>query len=118
MLNGLRINMKKTKVMFNIYAKVKQIKVDDIIETTDRYIYLGQLVKTDNSHLEEVKRRTQTGWSAFGKCIDINMLICLKYRVFDQCILPSMTYGAETLAMTKKCNKNLEQHREAWKNVC
>ena len=36
---GLRNNMKKTKVMFNSYAKVKQIKVnDDIIETTDRYI--------------------------------------------------------------------------------
>ena len=58
--------------MFNSYAKVKQIKVnDDIIETTDRYIYLGQLVKTDYSHLEEVKRRTQTGWSAFGKFNDI-----------------------------------------------
>ena len=34
---GLRINMKKSKVMFNSYAKVKQIKVnDDVIETTDR----------------------------------------------------------------------------------
>ena len=38
---GLRINMKKTKVMFNSHAKVKQIKVnDDIIETTDRNIYI------------------------------------------------------------------------------
>ena len=79
---GLRINMKKTKVMFNSYVKVKQIKVnDDIIETTDRYIYQGQLEKkTDYSHLEEVKRRTQTGWSAFGKMNDImksNMSICL-----------------------------------------
>ena len=38
---GIRINTKKTKVMFNSYAKVKQIKVnDDITETTDRYIYV------------------------------------------------------------------------------
>ena len=77
--------MKKTKVTFNSYTKVKQIKVnDDIIETTDRYIYLGQLVITDYSHLEEVKRRTQTGWSAFGKLNDImksNMPICLKHSL-------------------------------------
>ena len=33
---GLRINMKKAKVMFNSYAKVKQIKViHDIIEKTN-----------------------------------------------------------------------------------
>ena len=42
---GLRINMKKTKVMFNSYAKVKQIKVNDDIETIDRFIYLGLFVK-------------------------------------------------------------------------
>ena len=29
------------------------------------------------------------------------MLICRKRRVFDQCILPSMTYDAETWALTK-----------------
>ena len=79
-----------------------------MIETTDRYIYLGQLVKTDDTHLEEVKRRTQTGWSALGKFNDImknNMPVCMKRRVFDQCILPSMTYGAETWTMTKNGTK-------------
>ena len=102
--------------MFNCYAKFKQIKVNDnIIETTDRYIYLGQLVKPDYSHLEEVKKRTQTEWSAFGKLNDSmksNMPICLK-RVFDQCILPSMTYDAGTWSMEKKWKTNLEQHKEA-----
>ena len=90
---GLRINMKKTKVMFNSYTKVKQIKAnDDIIETTDRYVYLRQLVKTDYNRLEEVKRRPQTGRSAFSKLDDImksNMSIYVKRRVFDHCILPS-----------------------------
>ena len=72
---GLRINMKK-KVMFNRYDKVKQNK--------------------------EVKRRTQIGWSNFGKLNDImksNMPICLKRRICDQCMIPSMIYG-ETWAVT------------------
>ena len=57
---GLKINMKKTKVMSNSYAKAKQIKVnDDNIETTD--MYLGQFVKTDYSHLEKLKGEPKLG---------------------------------------------------------
>ena len=59
----------------------------------------------------------RTRWSAFGKFNDImksNMSICMKHRVFDQCILPSMTYGTETWAMKKIWNKNIEQYKEAW----
>ena len=50
---GLRINMKKTKVMFNSYAKVKQIN-DIIIETTDRYIYISRT--TCKNRLQPFKR--------------------------------------------------------------
>ena len=45
----------------------------------------------------------------FGKNQDIlksKMPICLKRKIYNQCVIPAMTYGCETWKMTKKA-KNL-----------
>lgn len=44
-------------------------------------------------------------WAAFGKLkyvLKSNIPMCLKRKVYNQCILPVLTYGAETLTFTKK----------------
>ena len=68
--------------------------------------------KTRNDHqLEEVKRRSRAGWNAFGNFNDImksNIPICLKRKVFNQCVIPAMTYGSETWAVTKKMEQKLK----------
>ena len=97
---GFKMNMKKTKVMFNSFAQPLQIKIgDEVLECVDEYVYLGQTVQTTPGHDYEIKRRIGMGWSAFGKQSNImksNLPISLKRKVYNQCVLPVLTYGSET----------------------
>ena len=48
---------------------------------------------------KEIQRRIMAGWAAYAKHRDIfksNLAICLKRQVYNSCVLPAMTYGAET----------------------
>ena len=50
------------------------------------------------------------GWAAYAKHRDIfksNLAICLKRQVYNSCVLPAMTYGAETWTLTKQAQKKL-----------
>ena len=108
---GLKMNKKKTKVMYNNQVQVEQIQVqDEVLEVVNEYIYLGQLVQTKTSFEAEIKRRIRLGWSAFGRHKNIfsgSLPLCLKRRVFNQCVLPVMTYGSETWTTTKQLERKL-----------
>ena len=52
---GLKINMKKTKVMFNGNATRETIHIGlEEIKTVDEYVYLGQLITSANDSMNEV----------------------------------------------------------------
>ncbi|CAH2243454.1 jg9370 [Pararge aegeria aegeria] len=74
------------------------------LEIVDEYVYLGHTIQLGRSNSEkEVNRRIQVGWAAFGKLCDIfssKIPQCLKTKVFEQCVLPVMTYGSETWSLT------------------
>lgn len=56
-----------------------------------------------NNFQSEVNRRIQLGWAAFGKLRQVfssPIPQSLKTKVFDQCVLPVMTYGAKTWTLT------------------
>lgn len=56
------------------------------------YIYLEQRIELGKSgKKEKIKRRIRTGWVAFGWLRD-NKITQLKTKVFEQRILPTMTY--------------------------
>ncbi|XP_013144778.1 PREDICTED: uncharacterized protein LOC106108224 [Papilio polytes] len=103
---GLKMNMDKTKVMSNIHVSPTPITIGGhTLEVVDEYVYLGQTVQLGRSNFErEVNRRIRLGWAAFGKLRDIlssqDIPQCLKTKVFDQCVLPVMTYGTETWPLT------------------
>ena len=64
----------------------------------------------------EVKRRIGLGWAAFGKLRLIfksKMNNSLKRKVFDSCVLPVLTYGAETLTLTKASENKLRVTQRA-----
>jgi hypothetical protein len=64
----------------------------------------------------EVKRRIGLGWAAFGKLRLIfksKMNNSLKRKVFDSCVLPVLTYGAETLTLTKASENKLRVAQRA-----
>jgi endonuclease/exonuclease/phosphatase family metal-dependent hydrolase len=115
---GLRMNMDKTKIMSNLHVAPIPISIGHFtLEVVDEYIYLGQTVQLGRSNFEkEVNRRIRLGWAAFGRLRHIfssNIPQCLKTRVFDQCVLPVMTYGTETWSLTMGLIRRLKVTQRA-----
>ncbi len=115
---GLRMNMDKTKVMANAHVTPYPISVGSSnLEIVDEYVYLGQVIQLGRSNFEkEVNRRIQLGWAAFGKLRNIfssNLPQCLKTKVYNQCVLPAMTYGTETWSLTVGLIKKLKVAQRA-----
>ena len=114
---GLKMNLSKTKIMINIDDD-RDIKIGDtIIERVDSYVYLGHKLKLGlDNQTAEVKRRIGLGWAAFGKLRLIfksKMNNSLKRKVFDSCVLPVLTYGAETLTLTRASENKLRVTQRA-----
>lgn len=110
---GLKMNLSKTKIMHNTLATHNQIKIcGTIIEHVEKYVYLGQEIWPEGNQLREVKRRTQAGWAAFQKhnitLMNPKIPTCLKRKIFEQCIMPAMTYGSETWTLTKAMERKLQ----------
>lgn len=102
---GLKINMNKTVMMTNI-AGPHQIQIDgEYIKTKSEFTYLGHNISFGhNCTAKEVRRRIQLTWAAFGKLRDIfkaDYPQHLKTQLYDQCVLPTLTYGSETWPLTK-----------------
>ena len=106
---GLKMNKAKTKILLNSKASAKSITIDaEELERVNEYIYLGQLITPGKGNEPEIRRRITIGWKAFAKYKDIlnsKTPMSLKRKVYDSCILPSMTYGCEKW----KLNKRTEQ---------
>ena len=60
--------------------------------------------------MEEILNRTKLGWRKFGQLNIVfksNMPFCLKRKLFDQCVLPVLTYGCETWTLNSKSIQKL-----------
>jgi hypothetical protein len=66
---GLRMNLDKTKVMFNKHVLSEPIAIcRAVLKGLQRYVYLGQTLQLGRNNFEdEVNRRIQLGWAAFEK---------------------------------------------------
>lgn len=77
------------------------------VEQVSSYKYLGHeiCIGCDNQTMG-LERGISLAWAAFGKLkkdvFSADVAVCLKRKVYDQCVLPVVTYGAETLTLTKK----------------
>ena len=106
---GLKMNKSKTKVMKEtdtpIYVNNCQI------ENVENYIYLGQSYSIrDTNQDKKIQRKITAGWTAFAKHRDTfkcNIGTSLKRQVYSSCVLPVITYGAETWAVTTQAKNNL-----------
>ena len=64
--------------------------------------------------------RFKEEWTAFAKHRDIfkgNIEICLKRQIYNSCVLPAMTYGAETWALTTHAKNKLAAAQTKMENV-
>ena len=121
---GLSMNLKKTKVMRNKYSQgdFNIIVGGEEIEEVEQYIYLGQRISMESADKEqEIKRRITMGWQAFGRAREIfgdkDIPIIQKRQVYDQCILPTVTYGAETWNLTKGMTLKLRTMQRAHERI-
>ena len=100
---GLKMNMAKTKMMVvdNTLINVNNV----LIENVQGYVYLGQHYSLKEKNQDkEIQQRIVAGWAAYAKHREIFksiLAICLKRQVYNSCVLPAMTYGAETWTLTK-----------------
>ncbi|CAH2098347.1 unnamed protein product [Euphydryas editha] len=102
---GLTMNTNKTKIMTNS-SKSHNILVNmQQIEYVDEYIYLGQLIATNKSMHKEIDRRIANTWKRYWSLSEImkdrDMSIKVKRKVYNICILPCLTYGCQTWALTE-----------------
>ena len=112
---GLKIHKGKTKFMTNIDT-IDNIQINGT-ETVANYKYLGQTIVMENGTEQEVSIRIKAGWSVFGMYreifLDRHLPVSLKRMVFNQCVLPAMTYGCQTWSLTKALVKKLETSQRA-----
>ena len=74
-------------------------------EKVTNYRYLGQTAAMENRARQGVSIRITAGWNGFGKYREIipdrHLPMSLKGKVFNQCVLTSMTYGCQTGSLIK-----------------
>ena len=66
----------------------------------------------ENDKTDEIKRRISAGWATYSKYQDIlksKMPMCLKKKIYHQCIEPAMIYGCQTWAVTKRMQDKVTQ---------
>ena len=118
---GIRMNMKKTKVIFNKFTRETVVRLNTTeIEKVEEYVYLGQLVMMQNDKIDEIKRRIVAGWIVFNKNRDImqsKVPMCLKRKVYNQCVLTAITYGSQTWAITKRMQERLRTTQRSMERV-
>ena len=114
---GLKMNSAKIKVMVVDNTPINVNNV--LIENVPGYVYLGQHYSIkEKNQFKEIQRRIMAGspgWAAYAKHRNIfksNLAICLKRQVYNSCVPPAMTYGAETCMDTdqNKHRTNLRTH--------
>lgn len=109
---GLSMNVNKTKLLTN--SNKYEIKINNQpVEYVEEYIYLGQIISHTDTTTKEIKRRIANGWKRYWSLKEImkstDLSISIKRKVFNTCILPCITYGCETWALTKH-HRNMLEH--------
>ena len=94
-------NDKETVTMEDIKVlRVKELK------------YLGSTVQKNGGCEREIKKRVQAGWNGWrrvsGVICDRRLPARVKEKVYNSMVRPSMVYGLETVAVTKKQVEEVE----------
>ena len=104
--------MAKTIVLRNKHVTQRPVIVEGSeIEEVQSNIYLGQrvsLVDTDMGN--EINRRIQAGSESSNDhkiFLKSNIPNSLKKKLYNQCVLPAMTYASETWTITKALERRL-----------
>jgi len=119
---SLKLNLSKTKVMYNQHAAKKEIKINgETIDIVDEYVYLGQLKASNAKLADEINRRCKMVWSSLGRLHFIfksKLPMCLKRKVYNRCVLPVMMCLGETWILNTQTTQRLRVTQRARVDAC
>ena len=113
---GLKINIKKTEVMFppnSSVAMEEDINVDEtILNHMKELTYLGSIIASDGHIEAELQKRMSKASMSFGRLRERlwnnhNVSIRVKGKIYRTIILSTSLYGAETLTVYRRHVKKL-----------
>ena len=105
---GMKISRSKTEYLcINGGNEKETVKMDNTkVPRVKEFKYLGSMVQERGGCEREVKKRVQAGWNGWRK---VSGVICdrklparVKGKVYSLVVRPTMVYGLETVAVTKK----------------
>ncbi|VDO18177.1 unnamed protein product [Brugia timori] len=102
---GLLINTKKTVLLSNNMEETRIILNGEEVARSDEAIYLGQIIAVSDSLEREVKRRKAKAWGSYWRLKNVfkgKFSQDLKKKIFESCVLPVLTYGAQSWALTER----------------
>ena len=119
---GLKLNKEKTKILTNQEDSRDIIIDNQTIEHVHEYVYLGQTIRCGkSSQAAEINRRIRSAWCAFGiqsKILkDQRIPLRLRKLVFNQCVLPALTYAAQTWTLTNKLMDKISKVQRAMERI-
>ena len=85
---------------------------DTKVPRVKKFKYLGSTVQESGGCEREVKKRVQAGWNGWrivsGVICDKRLPARVKGKVYSSVVRPTMVYGLETVAVTKKQVEKVE----------
>ena len=83
------------------------VKIEDTkVPRVKEFKYLGSTVQESGNCEREVKRRVQAGWKGWRKVSGVirnrKLPARVKGKMYSSVVKPTMVYGLETVAVTKK----------------
>ncbi|GBP48071.1 LINE-1 retrotransposable element ORF2 protein [Eumeta japonica] len=102
---GLTLNPEKTRTMTNGIKFTIKLK-NTIIDYTDEYIYLGQIITQKEPMRKEIQGRITNDWKRYWSLREVmkdkTLHINIKSKLFNTCVLPILTYGCQTWALNQE----------------
>lgn len=108
---GLTMNTQKTKLMTN--SEKYEIEINgNNIEYVNEYEYLGQTISPYDQTNKEIDKRIEKAWKRYWSLKEIMKAREIptkdKIKVLNMCVIPIITYGCQSWALTQKNWKRLE----------
>ena len=111
---GIKVNRRKTEYMCVNERQVKgtmKMQGEEVAKVED-FKYLGSTVQSNEEGGREVKKRVQAGWNGWrrmsGVICDMRVPASVKGKVYRASVRPAMSYGLETVALTKRQEADTE----------
>ena len=115
---GLELHPDKTKILHNnvgygVGAKAAKIgnMTIEVLEKTQKTMYLGRMMKPTEMQEEELKNRMSKAWAKYNThkndLTNDRLPIELRLRLFNATVTPTMMYGSGSWALTEQMRNDV-----------